>query len=85
MENKGFRYSFTLPELRFFLFSKKKCPKCGCKLSKKKSFEIRKDLFHEDSVDPFFKPDSNVKYYSYIFYCEKCEFQSTLSELVKKQ
>lgn len=84
MQNKGVSYSFTLPELGFFLFGKKKCPKCGDKLVRKKDFEIRTDLFHEDSVDPIFHPDSEVKVYSYTYHCEKCNFQSTLSDLAKK-
>ena len=85
MENKGFRYSFTLPELAFFLFGKKDCPKCGQKLVKKKNFETRTDLFHEDSVDPIFKPDSEVKQYSFDYHCENCGFQTTLSDLAKKK
>ena len=85
MENKGFSYSFTFPELVFFLFGKKKCPKCGCNLVKKKSYEIRTDLFHEDSAGTIFKPDSEVKQYSYSYHCEKCGFKSTLSELAKKK
>ena len=83
MDNKGFRYSFTFSELAYFLFGKKKCPKCGGKLVKSKDYEIRTDLFHEDSADPIFKPDSEVKQYSYNFQCEKCGFKSTLSELAK--
>lgn len=85
MENKGFRYSFTLPELSFFLFGKKICPQCGCKLVKEKEYEIRTDLFHEDGSDPIFKPDSKVKQYSYNYYCKKCKFKSSLSALAKRK
>jgi len=84
MQNKGFRYSFTLPELGFFLFGKKKCPQCGCKLVKKKDFEIRTDLFYKEG-DSIFHPDSEVKVYSYSYHCEKCDFQSTLSDLARKK
>lgn len=85
MGNKGFRYSFTIPELGFFLFGKKKCPKCGGKLVKKKSYDIRTDLFHTSGVDPVYAPGSEVKQYSYSYHCEKCEFKSTLSELANKK
>ncbi len=85
MENTGFRYSFTFPELKFFLFGKKICPKCGGRLAKYKSCDMRTDLFHTDGADPIFKPDSKVKQYSYVYYCKKCDFESTLSELVKKK
>lgn len=85
MENKGFRYSFSFPELRFFLFGKKTCPKCGCKLIKKKNFEIKTNLFYEDSADSIFHPDSEVKQYSYSYYCEKCNFERTLSDFANKK
>lgn len=85
MENKGFSYSFTFQELTFFLFGKKVCPHCGRKLVKKKSFEIKEDLFHTDGADSIFHPGQEVKQYSFDYHCEKCGFQTTLSELVNKK
>lgn len=40
MGAKAFRYEFTLNELRYFLFAKKNCPKCGSKMRKSKGYEI---------------------------------------------
>ena len=31
---KSFRYEFTMEELKYYLFNKKKCPKCQNKMIK---------------------------------------------------
>ncbi|MBE6153630.1 MAG: hypothetical protein E7166_05350 [Firmicutes bacterium] len=81
MENKGFNYSFTLPELSYFLFGNKKCPKCGGKLVRTKKFETRTDMFHRTRVDSIFHPGQMVKCYNYVYNCKNCGFKNSLSNL----
>lgn len=39
MKHDAFRYDFTYKELIYFLFKKKRCPKCNCQLTKSKVYE----------------------------------------------
>lgn len=83
MKNTGFKYEFTLGELLFLIFGKKTCPNCGNKLIKKKDYTIRTDLFHTEGADSIFKPDSEVKQYSFNYVCNTCKFSSSLAEMAK--
>lgn len=48
---KAFRYDFTMKELSYYLFSKKKCPNCGNKMVKNKGYEmIDGSIFKTNSV-----------------------------------
>lgn len=85
MEKKpdAFAYEFTMRELFYFLFAKKKCPKCGGMMDKKKDYEIVKGTnFSQNSV--VYK-NSRVKHYLYKFSCKQCGSQYTLEELAKKK
>lgn len=81
---KSFRYEFTLKELFYFLFSKKKCPNCGNKMIKNKGYEIVDGtIFNTNSVPLYIQGRQEVKYYHYLFNCSKCGSQYKLKELVK--
>lgn len=85
MEKKpdAFRYDFTMRELFYFLFSKKKCPKCGTIMEKKKDYEIVKGTnFSQRSV---VNQNSKVKHYLYRFTCKQCGAQYTLEELANRR
>jgi len=81
---KSFRYEFAINELFYFLFGKKKCPKCGNKMKKSKVCEmVDGSKFNTNSV-PLYIKAREVKYYQYVFNCAKCGTQYTLKELVGK-
>ena len=82
---QSFRYDFTPKEFFYFLFKKKKCPKCGGKMKKEKRFEIVDgSKFNTNSV-PLYIQGREVKYYSYFFTCTCCEAKFKLSELAEKK
>lgn len=81
---ESFRYEFTMKELFYFLFRKKNCPKCGNKMKKSKGYEmVDGSIFNTNSV-PLYIQGREVKYYHYLFNCQKCGAQHTLKELAKK-
>lgn len=82
-ESDAFRYDFTMKELKYFLFSKKTCPKCGGIMEKKKDYEIIKGSnFSQRSV---IYHNSKVKHYLYRFTCKQCGAQYTLEELANRR
>lgn len=79
----GFRYEFSGNELSYFLFKKKKCPKCGGKMTKNKCAEtVDGAKFNTVSV-PLYIRGREIKSYYYSFTCVKCGSEYTLSELAK--
>ncbi len=82
-KHDAFRYDFTMREFFYFLFAKKKCPKCGGIMDKKKEHETVKGTnFSQRSV--VYK-NSQVKHYIYSFNCKECGSQYTLKELAKHE
>lgn len=85
-KNKGIMMQpLTMRDLKYLLFSKKICPKCGGKLEKSKVCEIR--MGHECGVkfvkSTILNDDMEFKYYKYVFTCEKCSSQFPLKDLTK--
>lgn len=83
MEHKGFSYEFTKHELTYFLFKRKKCPKCGMKLEKRKEYETLSGSELNSKSDPIFISNAKVKHYQYVFICQNCSSQYTLKELAQ--
>ena len=83
MKHDGIKYEFTVKELVYFLFSKKKCPNCGWRMNKRKEFETVTGAECNGSSDPIFYSHAKVKRYMYYFDCEKCGSAYTLQELAK--
>ena len=76
----AFYYSFSPKELRYFLFGKKTCPRCGGKLQRHKEHEtVYGWLPGHDDVE---RIDSRkVKHHFYTYSCERCRAAFTLAEL----
>ncbi len=82
----AFYYSFKPRELKYFLFGKKLCPRCGGKLVRsKESFTTRGALPNtiNTSSDVTFIDTSKVKYYFYVYTCQECQSRYSLEELAK--
>lgn len=81
-EPDAFSYRFTMREFFYFLFSKKKCPRCGGIMDKEKDYEtVKGKNFSKRSV---VYHNQRVKHYIYRFSCKQCGAQYTLEELVNK-
>lgn len=83
MKHQAVRYDFTMRELGYFLFGKKKCPKCGGKLEKTKIYETRQGSEFNSKRGTFLAQNATVKHYLYIFNCQQCNSQFSLQELAK--
>ena len=83
LEHKGFSYEFTKHEVAYLLFKRKKCPKCGGKLDKRKEYETLYGSELNSKADPIFISNAKIKRYQYIFICINCGCQHTLNELAK--
>lgn len=83
MEHKGFRYDFTMKEIKYFLFNRKICPKCGGKLEKGKGYETVDGSTFYTRANMFFAPNVKVKHYFYIYKCQQCGSEHMLSDLAK--
>ena len=81
MKYQAVRMDFTPKELKYFLFAKKICPRCGGKLSRSKEYRTRYGWEFHESRDPVFSDNAKVKYYSYYFTCTDCGRKFSLSEL----
>lgn len=85
MKMKAFRYDFTIKELKYYLFSKKNCPKCKSKMTKINDYKIVEGSVFNSKGSAFFIPNSKVKHYYYLFNCSNCGAQYTLKEIVEKK
>lgn len=83
MAIQSFTYDFTAKELTYFIFKKKKCPKCGCQLKKHKCCEIVDGSIFDTNSVPLYIQGSQVKRYFYSYTCIGCGTEFTLSELSK--
>ena len=83
MKHQAVRYDFTMRELDYFLFGKKRCPKCGGKLEKNKVFETKRGTEFNSKRGTFLAQNIKVKHYLYIFICQQCNSQFALQELAK--
>ena len=83
MSNQAFRYDFTGKELFYFLFKKKKCPKCGGRLVAHKDFEMADGSQFVSNRGYYLPKNAKVKHYSYFYDCQRCAAQFMLRELAK--
>lgn len=83
MRNQAFRYDFTGKELFYFLFGKKKCPKCGGKLMAHKGFEMADGSQFVSKRGYYLPKNAKVKHYFYFYDCRQCAAQFTLQELAR--
>lgn len=81
MGHKGISYEFSMRELGYLLFKKKKCPRCGGSLEKKKIYETKLGKELNSKADAIFIPNAKIKQYQYIFCCRECGSEFTLEEL----
>jgi hypothetical protein len=84
MEHQAFRYNFTISEFIYLLFKKKRCPKCGAIMEKKREYRSVEGRKINSKADPFFVSNAKVKDYYYSFYCQQCGSCYTIKELAKK-
>ncbi len=78
----AFRYDFTPQEFFYFLFKKKKCPRCGGHLVKNKCSEIVDgNKYYADVKKSLFLHRNEVKRYFYVFTCENCGQKFPLEQL----
>lgn len=84
---KANRVEFTGPELKWFLFSKKECPRCGGQLTKKKHYEIHDGKEFARRMNLIHSPHqkNNVNLYKYTFVCDDCCAEFPLEELAAKK
>ena len=83
---KSFRYEFTMKELKYYLFNKKKCPKCQNKMIKSKGYElVNGSIFNSASTPLYIQGRDKVKHYHDLFNCSKCGSQYTMKELAEKK
>ena len=85
MKNTAFRYEFTARELRYILFFKKVCPRCGGKLEKRKEFEIKKGSDFVDQRGYYLPKNADVKHYLYFYDCQQCGARYPLRELADQK
>ena len=81
MKHEGFRYEFTMKELRYFLFGDKKCPECRSLLNRQKRFHSVKGSVYDSKTEVSFSRAATVKQYEYAYKCEGCGREYTLTEL----
>ena len=81
MKAQWVRMDFTPKELRYFLFRKKRCPRCGGKMDRSKSYEIRYGREFPSRRDVFAPNSAEVRYYFYVYTCRKCGAQYSLKAL----
>lgn len=90
MEHDGFAYNFTPKELRYFLFGKKVCPRCGGHMEKSKEYETisgaEYNAIHKPTTHGWYPTSAQkVKYYRYYYICEDCKARYSLSELAEPE
>jgi len=86
METKGASYSFTFREMKYLLFSKKKCPSCSGLLIKHKHYIVRTDMFDDSKTgNSVVKRDTPMKEWHYNFDCATCQSSFPLAELANKK
>ena len=83
-QHDAFRYDFTFKELKYFLFSRKKCPNCKHKMIQKKTCETRNGTDFNSSSSENILLANTVKHYEYRYDCPKCGSSYTLKELAEK-
>ena len=82
MSSQGVHWEFSIPEMKYLLFGRKKCPVCGAPLVKKKNEEIVSGRDVNNPKDPMFFPGAKVRHFSYTFICESCKREFLLKELI---
>ncbi len=81
----GGSIELTASEVKYLMFDKKKCPRCGAKMNKRKESEIVSGSEINTKSSPMFLDDAVVRKYTYVFECSKCASKFTLSELANRK
>lgn len=81
----AFRYDFTPREFAYFLFSKKNCPRCSCRMVQHKEFEVVPGSTFNTRHHAVFRPNARVKHYIYTYSCPSCGAKFSLQELADKK
>ncbi len=81
MKTKGFTYQFSAKELKYFLFGKKVCPRCGTWLVKQKCAEMVDGQTLASASTPLYIQGREVKRYFYRYHCNNCGAEYELSQL----
>ncbi|MCD8382730.1 MAG: hypothetical protein LUC30_07440 [Clostridiales bacterium] len=79
----GFKYDFTLTELKALLFHSKKCPRCSGQLTRERTCERVEGRDVNSRADPFFVQNAQVNHYGFVFRCQSCGSVFTLKELAE--
>lgn len=85
MGAKAFSYDFTVKEMMYLLFKKKKCPQCGGDMQKVKHSEIVDGSTFKSNSAPLYIVGRKVKKYYYCYVCQGCNANYTLSELAERK
>ncbi len=80
----GFKYDFTLSEMKALLFHSRKCPVCSGPLAREKTCERVEGRDVNSKSDPFFVQNAQVNHYSFFFRCQSCGRVFTLAELAQR-
>lgn len=80
----GFKYDFTLSEMKALLFHSKKCPDCSGPLTRERTCERVEGREVNSKSDPFFVQNAQVNHYGFQFCCQECGRVFTLSELARR-
>lgn len=80
----AFYYSFTPQEMRYLLFGKKACPRCGGRLHRQKAYETIYGRL-PGSDEPERISTRKVKHNFYLYSCERCRSAFTLAELAGRR
>ena len=74
-------YSFTPRQLKYFLFGKKTCPRCGGALRRHKGYTTLHGTMPHSHDKPIRVDTSWVKLYRYHYICDACGAAFSLEEL----
>ena len=77
-------YSFTPQEMRYLLFGKKVCPRCGGRLHRQKAHETVYRL-PGTSDEPERISRKKVKHNFYLYSCERCRAVFPLAQLAGRR
>ena len=80
-KHTAFCYSFTPRQLKYFLFGKKTCPRCGGALRRHKGYTTLHGTMPHSHDKPIRVDASRVKLYRYQYLCDACGAAFSLEEL----
>lgn len=79
----AFCYNLSPRELRYLVFGKKACPRCGGKLARRKGHTTLRDHMPHEKDEPRRINARKVKLYHFTYVCPRCGAEFPLSRLAK--